>query len=154
MQRKKNIFDMIGSLIPGYRGYAERESRRHSDKILRDKIASSINYYEKLLNAQIRIELKNRNFEKSDMLDVCRKKLNTLSSRIKYIPYGESAFFSNSQLKEEELLQIYQKDLKLMEFINSLKKFIQSMIPDNILTKIANIEQLLENRSQFIRRFK
>jgi len=41
-----------------------------------------------------------------------------------------------------------------MEFINSLKKIIQSMIPDNILTKIANIEQLLENRSQFIRRSK
>jgi hypothetical protein len=27
MDRKKNIFDKIGSLIPGYRGYAEREGR-------------------------------------------------------------------------------------------------------------------------------
>ena len=154
MQRKKNIFDMIGSLIPGYQGYAERESRRQTDKILRTQIALSINYYEKLLNTQIRIDLKNKNFEKSNTLEVCRKKLNTLSSRIKYIPYGESAFFSNSQLKEEELFQIYSKDLQIMGIIVSFKESIQKMIPDNILTKIIDVEQLLENRSQFIRRFK
>ena len=32
MERSKNIFDKIGSLIPGYRGYAEREGRRHGVK--------------------------------------------------------------------------------------------------------------------------
>ena len=31
MQRTKNIFDKIGSLIPGYRGYAERDGRRNCD---------------------------------------------------------------------------------------------------------------------------
>lgn len=154
MQRKKNLFDMIGSLIPGYQGYVEREGRRQTDKILRNQIALLITYYEKLINAQIRIDLNNKNFEESNTLEVCRKKLNTLSSRIKYIPYGESSFFSNSQLKEEELLQIYSKDLQIMEIIISLKKSIQTMLPGNILTKIIDVEQLLENRSNFIKELK
>ena len=34
MERSKNIFDKLGSLIPGYRGYAERDSRRNCDKLL------------------------------------------------------------------------------------------------------------------------
>ena len=38
MERKKNIFDKIGSLIPGYIGYAERDSRRVCDQKIRKEI--------------------------------------------------------------------------------------------------------------------
>jgi len=31
----KNIFEKIGSFIPGYKGYSEKEGRRDTDKLLR-----------------------------------------------------------------------------------------------------------------------
>ena len=40
--RKVNILDRIGSLIPGYSGYAIRDTQRLSDKLLREKIANRL----------------------------------------------------------------------------------------------------------------
>ena len=37
-----NIFEKLGALIPGYKGYSEREGRRDTDKILRNHIAESL----------------------------------------------------------------------------------------------------------------
>jgi hypothetical protein len=48
MDRVKNIFDRIGSLIPGYSGYADREGRRNCDKVLRDSIVVKLIEVEKL----------------------------------------------------------------------------------------------------------
>lgn len=154
MKRNKNIFDMIGSLIPGYCGYAEREGRRQCDKILRDQISTTIDNCEKAIKRQIEIKIDSNNHTQSRLLEACRKKLNTLSSRIQYAPYGESAFFSNLQLKEEELLEIYKKDLVIMDVVNNIKKSIINSNPDNILSIIDNIEQLIDNRNQYIKEFK
>jgi hypothetical protein len=154
MKRSKNIFDMIGSLIPGYCGYAEREDRRQCDKILRDQISTTIDYYEKAIKKQIENKIDSNNLTQSRSLEICRKKLNTLSSKIKYAPYGESAFFSNLQLKEEELLEIYNKDLKITDIVNGIKESILNANPDNILSIIDNIEQLIDNRNQYIKEYK
>jgi hypothetical protein len=53
MDRIKNIFDKIGSLIPGYKGYAEREGRRNCDKILRESIVAKLMLLEKQLNEKM-----------------------------------------------------------------------------------------------------
>ena len=154
MQRNKNIFDMIGSLIPGYCGYAEREGRRQCDKILRDQTSTTIGYCEKAIKKQIETNIDNNSLTQSRLLEVCRKKLNTLSSRIQYAPYGESAFFGNLQLKEEELLEIYRKDLKIMDVVNIIKESVFNANPENLLSIIDNIEQLIDNRNQYIKEFK
>jgi hypothetical protein len=60
MDRKKNIFDKIGSLIPVYRGYAEREGRRNCDKILREKIITKLIDTEKILYEQMSEALKQK----------------------------------------------------------------------------------------------
>ena len=154
MKRSKNIFDMIGSLIPGYCGYAEREGRRQCDKILREQISATIDYCEKAIKKQIENKIDSNSFTQSRLLEVCRKKLNTLSSKIKYAPYGESAFFSNLQLKEEELLEIYNKDLKIMDIVDSIKESTFNANPDNIVSVIDNIEQLIDSRNQYIKEYK
>ena len=84
MERKISILDKIGSLIPGYAGYADRDSRRNCDKIIRDKIATYILNCEATLNDKMNIEIKNKNFIILDEIEQCRKKLNTLSEKIKY----------------------------------------------------------------------
>lgn len=37
-ERNVNLLDRIGSIIPGYIGYAKRDNQRISDKLLRDKL--------------------------------------------------------------------------------------------------------------------
>jgi hypothetical protein len=41
-QRKVNILDKIGSLIPGYQGYATRDNMRISDKQIRTNASEKL----------------------------------------------------------------------------------------------------------------
>ena len=47
--RKSNIFDKIGSLIPGYKGYVARDEFRNTDKKLREHLARIIQQAESLI---------------------------------------------------------------------------------------------------------
>jgi len=154
MDRKKNIFDKIGSLIPGYRGYAEREGRRQCDKLLREQVVSMLEQCETAINALIDENIKNRNPEKTKFFEDSRKRLNTLTAKIKFSPYGASAFFSNSQIKESELEQIYEKDLEILERANSFKQFIEDKNSADVNLPIEGIGALLDARNQFIKEYK
>ena len=151
MQRKENIFDKIGSLIPGYIGYAERDGRRSCDKKLRIKIAEGINKCEILLNDRIKSEIKNKNLESLQEFEECRQKLNFLSDKIRYAPYGESSFFNETQIKEDELLNIYQLDYDLLSLMQDSEKYLFGTTIVDILTYIKSIESLINKRNDYIK---
>ena len=154
MERSKNIFDKIGSLIPGYRGYAERDGRRNCDKLLRNKISEEIIKCETTLNTRLRTEVKNNNLDSLQDLEECRQKLNTLSDKIKYAPYGESSFFGESQIKEDELQKIYQTDHDILLFANKILDDIPNSEIADILLFIDSLTSMLEDRNNFIKRHK
>ena len=154
MERSKNIFDKIGSLIPGYRGYAERDGRRNCDKLLRNKISEEIIKCETSLNIRLKTEVKRNNLDSLQDLEECRQKLNTLSDKIKYAPYGESSFFGESQIKEDELQKIYQLDHDILLFTNKFLDDIPNSEIENILLFIDSLTSMLEDRNNFIKRHK
>lgn len=154
MDRKKNIFDMIGSLIPGYRGYAEREGRRQCDKILREEISTKFNQLEKILESQNEQNISEKNYKAMNNIEKFRKKINTLTSKIKYAPYGNSGFFNDAQIKENELFEIYQKDFELAETVKQLETNIKNGEPTEITAAIEKFESLLDNRNQYIKEYK
>jgi|LauGreSBDMM110SN_4_FD.fasta_scaffold825675_1 hypothetical protein len=49
MERKINLFDKIGNLIPGYKGYVIRDEKRNTDKKFRDELVSKLNQSEEYL---------------------------------------------------------------------------------------------------------
>ena len=55
MKRNKNIFDKIGSLIPGYRGYSEKDSRRNCDKLLRNRISDQLLDVEDIVRDRLKL---------------------------------------------------------------------------------------------------
>jgi hypothetical protein len=154
MQRSINIFDKLGSIIPGYKGYAERNNRRQSEKLLREKLSQAIYSCEKVMSNKIAESIKIKNYNPINELEECRKKLNTLGNKIHFAPYGESAFFSNEQLKEDELLIIYQKDLALLEKFNDFYKEIADLDTIKVLKKIGELEKSFTDRNNYIKEFK
>ena len=154
MERKKNIFDKIGSLIPGYRGYANRDSRRGCDKLLRNQIADEILKSESLMNARLKEEVKNKNFNKLQEIEEYRKSLNTLSEKVRYAPYGESTFFSDNQIKEDAIQEIYQLDYKLFSLLNDSKDKLVEMSNTELNVYISSISLLINERNSFIKGFK
>ena len=154
MERKKNIFDKIGSLIPGYRGYAERDSRRNCDKLLRNHIAQEIGKCELSMNEKIKIEVRNKRLDLLQDLEECRKKLNTLSDKIRYAPYGESSFFGDVLIKEDELKKIYQLDHDMLLFVDKFYSEILDLDIMNTKMSIDSLNRMLNDRNNFIKEHK
>jgi hypothetical protein len=154
MDRRKNIFDMIGSLIPGYTGYAEREGRRNCDKILRDSISTDLSAIETSIYERINVAMSDKDFELGRNLEEDRKKINTLCSQVRYSPHGATAFFSDDQIREEELLQIYKIDFELMEIVIVLKKRIIDVAPSELKNLIIQSQNIINKRDNLINQFK
>jgi hypothetical protein len=154
MERLKNIFDKIGSLIPGYRGYAERDNRRNCDKLLRNQIHKRLLRCGLIINNRIKTEIKNNNLDTIRDFENCQQKLNTLSEKIKYAPYGESSFFGDSQIKEDELEKIYKLDFNLYSLLEESQEYLTETSIVDILTYISSIENMINKRNDFIKEHK
>lgn len=154
MKRKINILDKIGSLIPGYKGYSERDSRRNCDKILRTTIVSRLKNLEKIISRRIDQSIVDNDRELMRRFESCRKELNTLVSEVGYAPYGESSLFSDMQLKEDELMLIYQFDLEMAELSNALLLNFVEALPMKIASDTSMLRDKLKERNQFINDYK
>jgi hypothetical protein len=158
MERTRNLFDKIGRLIPGYIGYTTREEKRNTDKKLRNILSGKIANSEKEVISHQQHLISKKELKSCEEWELVRKSLNTLQSKIKFAPYGESSFFSENQLKEIELDQIHEIDIAISESIEQLcstieNQFYSSSSPEvNLLIK--NIEKRIQERSQYIQNFK
>lgn len=154
MDRAVNIFDKMGSLIPGYPGYAERNNRRQCDRLLRDSVVSSLISSEKKLSEKISALIASDDRTQLMVVEANRKRIDTLRDKIRYAPYGESAFFSSAQLKEDELLSIYGKDLALLEKANEIGRRVSEADAQTVHQLIDELEGMLTARNEYIREFK
>ena len=154
MERTVNILDKIGSLIPGYRGYAERDGRRNCDKQLRSILSSKLIECENTLVNRINEAITNSDKPLMRKIEVCRKLINTTQSKINYAPYGESGFFSDQQIKEDELMKIYHFDLDMAEVVGEIENIILEHDIEIIMKKLSELDNVLRSRNQFIREHK
>ena len=154
MDRIKNVFDKIGSLIPGYKGYADRDSRRNCDKILRDSISSMLSESEKNIYSLMKDALKIKDKSKMNELEEVRKETNTLLSKVKFAPYGATSFFSDIQIKEEELFTIYQNDLILAESVNAFFELSSMGDLNSTNEQLKNCTAMMIERNNYLNKFK
>lgn len=158
-KRQRDILDKIGSLIPGYNGYAVRDEKRNDDKKLRDELSRIINQAETLIEKYQLQLIKTGEMNLCKEWEIARKSLNTLYSRVRNATYGESSFFSNNQIKETELDEIYNFDYEMTERAHLIFKTADADIAEVmsaglIINLVNDIDRILNKRATFINRHK
>jgi len=151
MERTVNILDKIGSLIPGYKGYVERDGRRNCDKQLRSILSSKLFECENILVNRINEAITDSNKSLMREIETCRKSINTTQSKVNYAPYAESGFFSEQQITEDELMNIYHFDLDMAEVVDEIKEIVLEHDIAIIMKKLLELDNILISRNQFIR---
>ena len=157
--RKATFLDKIGSLIPNYLGYSVRSEMRNTEKQFRDEISILIR------NAETKIVSFQKQLISCNEIILCqqweisRKLINTLYSQIKNASYGESPFFAENQIKDEELEIIYKYDLEISERVALISKTVESEIDEPlsagfIKQQVIAIDSIIIDRTNFINRFK
>ena len=130
-----------------YRGGYGLEEGLQADRQLREQIADKLSEIEKKISAEI------DNAELSELAEIekNRKKLNNLKDLIKYSPYGASAFFSDSAIKESELEGIYKMDLDVLDSVEKLESDIETYNISDIKISIQKTEESINKRNQYLK---
>ena len=103
-------FKKLGSYIPGFKGYIERQNRRDADKILRDTVARRFDEQWKRTSQMQADMAGNGMIEFIDDIDKAAIQMRTFIDKISTAPRGYSGLFDAVKINEKELEAIYQFD--------------------------------------------
>jgi len=137
---QQDIFKKLGSIIPGFNGYIERQNRRAADKLLRESVSARFEeLWTRTSNLQTNMVSEGMIALMDDM-EQAAIKLRTFADKIKTASYGYSGFFDAVKINEEELAQLYQFDLAfyaVAEQIDSALDNVEASIGDEDGLKAA-----------------
>jgi len=120
-------FKKILSKIPGFGGYMERQSRRDSDKLLRETVASRIEEQYQRVSALQRDFISRGEIRNVDDLEAAAIKLRTFADRIRRATRGYSGLFDAVKINETELAQLYQFDAALLDRVDDVSRAVDNV---------------------------
>jgi len=136
-------FKRILNIIPGFKGYVERQSRRDSDKLLRETIADRFEEQWQRLSALQRDFISQGEITFIDDLEAAAIKLRTFADRVRRAPRGYSGLFDAVKINETELGQLYDYDAKMLELVDTISRAIDnvesSLGTDGLPAAIRNV---------------
>lgn len=121
--------------------------------MVREQIADGLTSCEHALHARLVQDLQ-ANASTTESIESCRKRANTLASRVRFAPEGTSAFMASNDLREAELQEILTMDLAWLESTKTLCEKIDDLAVHDISNVLNRIESGLNDRNAFIRELK
>lgn len=115
MPHEPNVVEKVLGWIPGYKGYAAKELRRDSDRLLREAIVRDLEPARKAVDEAIAECSRSMAFTHMESLEALRRRLATVSDKLRTAPGGYSGFFDTATIKEAQLDAIGHHDLALRD---------------------------------------
>jgi hypothetical protein len=153
-ESEKSFLEKIADHIPGVSGYRAKESRRDTDKRLREYLAGRLDQ----LRARIEeIKLAATDEGDLDMLDDLGRldaRMQRTADALRFADYGYSGFFDQVKIREEELDRVYAYDEAILGDLELLARDLGALKYETIgnLTlrevegTLASIELRVVNR--------
>ena len=117
---QQDPFKRLGSLIPGFKGYIERQNRREADKLLRDTVARRFDEQWQR-TSQIQVDMVSQGMiQYVDEMEKAALKLRTFIDKISTAPRGYSGLFDAVKINEQELEAIYQFDAAFFDLADQV----------------------------------
>jgi len=111
---RRKFHDWCVEHVPGYGGYAEKETRREADKLLRKYIAEKLGEFRRRF-VKIAETLTNAGrLEELVPVDRLSAKMEKIEDRIRFADYGYSGFFDPVRVDEHRLDKIYEFDAEIL----------------------------------------
>lgn len=146
---QQDIFKKLGSKIPGFKGYIERQHRRSADKLLREKLANGFEAQWQRISSVQRDLVNQGGLEFVDDMENGAIKIRQFIDRIRTASYGYAGLFDAIKVNEEELAQVYQYDLALVYSIDEIGRAIDnieaSIGTDGLPAAIRNLVSLSQS---------
>ncbi len=120
-------FKKILSKIPGFGGYVERQSRRESDKLLRETVASRFEEQWQRVSGLQRDFISQGEIAYVDDLESAAILLRTFADRIRRAARGYSGLFDAVMINQEELANLYKYDAAMLELADEVGRAVDNV---------------------------
>ena len=124
---QQDPFKRLGSLIPGFKGYIERQNRREADKLLRDTVARRFDEQWKRAS-QLQVDMVSQGMiAYVDDMERAALQLRTFIDKISTAPRGYSGLFDAVKINEPELEAIYQYDAAFFDLAEQVGRALDNV---------------------------
>ena len=124
---QQDPFKRLGSLIPGFKGYIERQNRRDADKLLRDTVARRFDEQWKRAS-QLQVDMVSQGMiTYVDDMERATLQLRTFIDKISTAPRGYSGLFDAVKINEQELEAIYQYDAAFFDLAEQVGRALDNV---------------------------
>ncbi len=143
MSEKLRLLEKLELIIPGFKGYKQKEIRREQDKALRNRLVKALE--------GLKYDLVGMEDEHPDDLELIKNvealiaRVQKLEDEIEHADYGYAGFFDLIHIDEDKLDQIYEHDLKMFELIDRTKGEEDLEV---LKEKIKDIEEEWDKREE------
>jgi hypothetical protein len=117
----------IAGIVPGFKGYMDRERRRDADKLLRTHIARQYSAQRDRLNRVQQSLLRERRMDAIGEVDRMAGVLQRLIDRINTATYGYTGMFDAVKIEAEDLDQLYAFDMALASGADQVSSAISAL---------------------------
>jgi len=114
-QGQKGLLQKIGSYIPGFGGYMDRETRRDADKMERDFVAEKLSNQKNAIKRTVDDLTSSGNYDGLAQYEKLMNKLDKVSQKIRNASQGYTGMFDTVKIDDATLERIYGYDLGLVE---------------------------------------
>ena len=119
---EKNFLERIADGIPGLAGYRGRESRRDTDKRLREHLARRLDRARGRLDEARRGISRRGDLGPLGAVGELDKRLRRGADSLRHASYGYTGLFDQVKLRESELDRIYRFDLGLLDQVEEVER--------------------------------
>ena len=127
VKSQQDPFKRLGSLIPGFKGYIERQNRREADKLLRDTVARRFDEQLKR-TSQLQVDMVSSGMiQYVDDMERAALQLRTFIDKITTAPRGYSGLFDAVKINEPELEAIYQYDAAFFDLAEQVGRALDNV---------------------------
>ena len=165
VKSETSLIEKIAMLVPGYRGYKEKELRRESDRLVRMEAVNRLKtaktaFRRTFANPSAVQKLSGDDAYKFDALN---SRLDRVTQRIDRAVAGYAGMFDAVKVKEDKLDSVIQHDVSLIEKAEAVKADVEKVASiepgtdewrtamDALISKVEELDRLGDERSSLLR---
>lgn len=127
----------IAGIIPGFKGYVDRERRRDADKLLRTHLARQYSAQRDRLNRVQQSLLRAKRMDQIAEVDRIGGVFQRFIDRLNTATYGYTGMFDPVKIEAEDLDQLYAFDMTLASGVDQVSAAV-SAIEESVSDKESN----------------
>lgn len=152
------LLEKLGSLVPGYAGYADRETRRECDQVLRLAVASRLGAARAALDRRTAECARTGRLDLLEPIDALSRRIGSLADALRHAPAGYAALFDAATVDAAQLDRIHAFDLeareageRVFDAAERLRAGVDTEALDPLNEAVSAAEESLRRRGEVLR---